>query len=290
MIGHASLVIGRDLGEHLRVEPAGAGQRGAAGDRRRLARQRAAEPGADRRHEAHFRAVENILRQEGLHRLLHEIFAAIAANALGHRQAGGKFDQPMVEQRLARLQADGHAHPVALGQDVAGQPDADIGILGAIERIARRGIGHRLDIAILGAIGAQSALHVLAEETLTQRMGRDPDRGGIGLATVAGQFEEGRFGAQRARRPVGLGIIAAQRPEQGFAHRRGDQAAQPFPLHLEAVAAIAGKRLVRAVAGQGHRHLLARQFADPVGRQRGGIGKGLVEMEGQRVGQSIIIG
>ena len=290
MIRHARLVVGGDLGEHPGVEPAGFRQGRAARDRRGFAGQRAAEPGADGRDEAHFLAVEYVLRQEGLHRLLHQHLAAVAANALGDRQAGGEFDEAIVEQRLARLQADGHAHPVGLGQNVAGQPDAEIGILRAVERIARGGGRHHLHIAVLGAIGAQPALHLLAEQALAQAMGRDADRSGIGVPALPRQFQEGRFGAQHPRRPVGLGIIAPQRAEQRLAHRCGDQAAQPFPLHLETVAAIAGERLVRAIARERHRHLFPRKFADAIGGQRRRIGERFIEMKGERVDQAIIIG
>jgi hypothetical protein len=71
---------------------------------------------------------------------------------IGWRQRRGEFDQAVVEQRLARFQAHRHAGAIDLGQDVAGQPVADIGILRAIERVARRRPPHRLDIARLGAM------------------------------------------------------------------------------------------------------------------------------------------
>ncbi len=103
------------------------------------------------------------MRQVRLHRLLHQIFAAIAPDALGDRQAGSKLHQPVVEQRFARLQTHRHAHPVRLGQDVAGQPDVNVRILRPVQRVTRRRLRHRADIAILRPIGAKAAAHVLAE-------------------------------------------------------------------------------------------------------------------------------
>src|SRR3546814_4404791 len=52
---------------------------------------------------------------------------------------------------------------------------------------------------------------------------------------------------------------------------------------LEHEAAIARKRLVGAVARERNRHLLAREFADAIGRQRTSIGEGFVEHVGDPV-------
>src|SRR3546814_11687669 len=59
---------------------------------------------------------------------------------------------------------------------------------------------------------------------------------------------------------------------------------------LEDDATIARERLVGAVPRQRDRHLLARQPADAVGRQRARVGEGLVETVGAPVDQRAIGG
>src|SRR3546814_11995223 len=59
---------------------------------------------------------------------------------------------------------------------------------------------------------------------------------------------------------------------------------------LEDEATIARERLVGAVPRQRDRHLLARQLADAVGRQRARVGEGLVETVGDPVDQREIGG
>src|SRR3546814_8261458 len=49
--------------------------------------------------------------------------------------------------------------------------------------------------------------------------------------------------------------------------------------------AIARERLVGAITRERDRHLLAREFADAIGRQRARVGEGLVEHVGDLVDQ-----
>src|SRR3546814_5810792 len=74
-----------------------------------------------------------------------------------------------------------------------------------------------------------------------------------------------------------------QRTKHAAAEKTGDQPAQLLFLMLEHEAAIARKRLVGAVARERNRHLLAREFADAIGRQRTSIGEGFVEHVGDPV-------
>jgi len=113
------------------VEPAKLRQRRSPRDRGGAVGERAAEPGADRGDEAHLGPIKNLIRQMLFERALHQPFPRAAAKPHLRRQTGCEFDQPMIEQGLARLQAHGHARPVDLGQDVAGKPDLEIGILRA---------------------------------------------------------------------------------------------------------------------------------------------------------------
>ncbi len=61
-------------------------------------------------------------------------------------------------------------------------------------------------------------------------------------------------------------------------------------MMLEDMAAIARKGFVRAVPGQRHGDMGARQLAHAIGRQGRCVGEGLVEMGRQRVDQRIVIG
>ena len=58
------------------------------------------------------------------------------------RHARGELEQLVIEQRLARLERDRHAHAIDLGQDVVDHVGLDVDVQRAIERIAatrRRG-------------------------------------------------------------------------------------------------------------------------------------------------------
>ena len=72
-------------------------------------------------------------------------FALPSADAFAVRQCGSEFDEPVIEQRLARLQPNGHTGPINLGQDIAGEPEFQVGILRAVQAGTRRRITHHLD-------------------------------------------------------------------------------------------------------------------------------------------------
>jgi hypothetical protein len=157
------LVVRRQLLDRVQIEPPRARQQLRAPQRRRFLGQRLAEPGADRRHEPHLRPVEHVLGQIGLQRLLHQPLALPRLDAERRRQRRHELDQPIVEQRLARLQAHRHARAIDLGQDVARQPVLDIGILRPVERVARRRPAHGIGIALLGGMPRQRLAHRIAE-------------------------------------------------------------------------------------------------------------------------------
>ena len=62
-----------------------------------------------------------------------------------------------------------------------------------------------------------------------------------------------------------------------------------FFHQVQAVAAIAAKALVAAVAGKGDGDVLARQLADPVGGDGGAVGVGFVIEPGQRVDEVEVV-
>ncbi len=78
-------------------------------------------------------------------------------------------------------------------------------------------------------------------------------------------------GAQSA-----FGYTRPSSAEDRAAHAERQRRTQPLFHHVQAVAPIAAEILVAAVAGQRDRDVLARQLADPVGRDRRAVGIRLV--------------
>ena len=97
----------------------------------------------------------------------------------------------MVEQRFACFKADGHAGAVNLGQDVARQPDFEIGILGAVERVTRGGIGHCRDIAVLGTVALKAAFEAVGEQRRALLGRGHTNSAGIGLPPAQCERGEG---------------------------------------------------------------------------------------------------
>ena len=89
----------------------------------------APEPLRDRSDEALLLPIEYIVRQIAFHGMLEQPFAMLSAYALAIGQAGGEFDQSVIQQRLARFEADRHAGSIHFRENVSGQPEFEIGIL-----------------------------------------------------------------------------------------------------------------------------------------------------------------
>ena len=118
----------------------------------------AAEPGADRRHEPHLRPIEDVAGQIPLHRLLHQPFALPAAHP--HADAAASRQIRPGDGRAAARAPPGSTAMLVRSTLVRMSPGSqicDVGILRAVERVARRRVAHRRDIAILGAMPAERA-------------------------------------------------------------------------------------------------------------------------------------
>jgi hypothetical protein len=94
------------------------------------------------------------------------------------------------------------------------------------------------------------------------------------------------------------GTCAAPSPPSGKRARAGQTAAGEYHAaeraqslfhQVQAITAITAKSLVAAIAGEGHRHMFARQLADAVGRNRRAVGIGFVVQPGQRVDQIEVV-
>ena len=93
---------------------------------------------------------------------------------------------------------------------------------------------------------------------------------------VARERLERRLGAEDARRPVGLRVDAPEQTEHRPAQAERQHGAHALFHQVQAVAPVAGEALVAAVARQRDRHVLARELAHAVGRDRRAVGVGLV--------------
>ena len=153
----------------------------------------------------------------------------------------------MVEQRLARFKADRHARAVDFGQNIAGQPYLQVGILCAVQMLTSRSITHRRDIAVLCPVPLQLAFEPVREQAGPHRRPGYTDRQRIGFVPVARQCLERRFGAEHLWRPVGLGIVGRQRPKHRTPEIGGHHRTHAFFGGLKLIAAIPRKHFVRAV-------------------------------------------
>src|SRR5207244_9923307 len=82
------------------------------------ARKWPAEPLARRRLEALLGALDDRAWQPALQQAPEQIFAGVAAQLQRGRHPRRELEQPMIEQRLARLERHRHAHLVDFRQDV----------------------------------------------------------------------------------------------------------------------------------------------------------------------------
>ena len=183
-----------------------------------------------------------------------------------------------------------HARAVDLGVDVAHQVGLVIEVLDERERVVRRRARRMpleyLDCGVALQFAAEAGTEQLAAHAVVQQRNAVEIR----LHRVARQRLERRLGAQHARRPVRLGIEHAERAEQRPAQRQRQPRTQPLFVDVPAVAAIAAKSLVAAVAGQRDGYVLARELAHAVRRHRGTVGIWLVVERGKLVHETEVLG
>ncbi len=88
--------------------------------------QRPSEPGAERYGKAQLRVVQDLGRHEPADHTSEDVFPHAVADLQSRGQRERVLDERMVEQRDARLERDGHASPVHLGQNVSGEVGGDV--------------------------------------------------------------------------------------------------------------------------------------------------------------------
>ena len=277
MFGPSGDVIPGHASDTRGIEPSGLCQHAPLPQRARLFRKAGTEPVADRCDEALLGAIEHVLRQEGFHRLLEQPLALPALYTEVFGQPRGELDQPVVQQGLARFEADRHAGAIHLGEDVARQEKGEVGILRLVETGPCRCAPHDLYQPFLRAIAGDPACEIGAVKGRS-RFGRgDRKAARIAFRPVAGEAQQRGLRAQRTRRPVGLGIEATERAKQALAQSRGNGGSSLFLAVMEDLPPIARQRFVRPVARQRHGDVLARKLAHAPCRQGARIGEGFVE-------------
>src|SRR5438094_5868508 len=117
------------------VEDPAIAQAAVAKQRVRHWSERAPEPLSDRRLEAAFTAFEDRARHLTLERLAEEVFRPAVFQLQRAGYGGGELEEPMVQQRLARLQRHGHAHAIDLREIVVDHVIVYFVIDGSVERI-----------------------------------------------------------------------------------------------------------------------------------------------------------
>ena len=105
----------------------------------------------------------------------------------------------------------------------------------------------------------------------------------------AGHAFEGGFGAEDARRPVGLRVELAQCSKYRLAQGERQGRAHFFFHQVQLVAAVAAEAFVAAIAGKGHGNVLAGQLADAVGGDGRAVGVGFVVEPGQGVDEVEVV-
>ena len=91
------------------------------------------------------------MRQIAFERFLEQVFASGALDPHPFGQPCGELDEAVIEQRLARFKAHRHAGAVDLGEDVAGHPEHQVGILRTVKAGAAWRGAHQGDQLILAA-------------------------------------------------------------------------------------------------------------------------------------------
>ena len=250
---------------------------------------RPAEPLGNGHGEAHLWPIEDFARQQWLHRFLQQVLPFRAPDLQRRGQRSQPFDERVVHQGLANLERVRHAGAIDLRVDITDQVGVQVDVLDERERILRLRAGSVPLEHVDGAVAAQLGLQALTEQRLPHRTAQDAHLLEVGFHGISREGLEGRLGAQRARSLRQLGIRLAEPAEQGAAEARRKHRSQPLFPEVGTVTAVAAEALVAAVARQRDGHVLARELAYPVCRNRRAVGIGLVVRLRQRVDQAEIV-
>jgi hypothetical protein len=152
----------------------------------------------------------------------------------------------MVEERRARLEADGHGGAVDFHEDVVGE------VGGEVEE------HHPFGRVVEARQRTRERRHAIQVEQHAPLIGGD-------RVVLDERLPEGAGALQRAQDPAG-----------GAAREPRHRVYAALQAAAEEVMVIAGEELVAAVAGEGHGGALPRQSGDEVGGERRRVGERLV--------------
>ena len=193
MVLSAVAMLVPEAGDGAVVEDAAIAQPAVEQQRVDHRRQRPAQPRADRRFEAVLRPIDDGFRDAPLEQPAQQVLAPAVLQLQARRHRGGELEQLVIEQRLARLERHGHAHPVDLGHDVVDQVGLHVDVQRAVERILRRArvvgeaeAGERIGVAHFGRevvrvervarARLEQAIRVLARARVGRRQRQMPER------------------------------------------------------------------------------------------------------------------
>ena len=88
-----------------------------------------AQPFRDGHAEAHLRAIEDVVREVFLQRLLEDALARGAGELELRRNSGRVLHEDVIEKRAAHLERDGHGGAVHLGENVLAEIGLDVQVL-----------------------------------------------------------------------------------------------------------------------------------------------------------------
>jgi hypothetical protein len=133
VIGRAATVLVEERPDVRQVEQSGDERPGSEHLLLEIAGEGTGDPLADRRGESPLRQRHDLLRQPALGEPAQQPLGLEPGHLPGRGDAERQLDHLVVQQRTADLQAVRHAHPVHLRQDVVGQVDGEVGVLGALD-------------------------------------------------------------------------------------------------------------------------------------------------------------
>src|SRR2546423_5041363 len=216
--------------------------------------------------------VQNFRRHEVAHRALEDVLRLKAAHLQRGGDARDELYQLLVEQRHARFERGGHAHPVNLRQDVAGQVRLAVNVEQFVERFA----GADSSGVLLKTQRGEVVAGKLAAEIF--RVEQKP----VGLCEDGDAVEITFDGVERDVVQVVAPARAVWKARaQGLhdpAAQEAREAREAAPFGVGDVARVSGEQFVSAVAGEHDGDVLARELRDHVGRDGGRVGERLVEV------------
>src|SRR5579859_237771 len=206
----------------------------------------------------------------------------------GWWDTGRELNQRIIHQWSTRLQRNSHTHAIDLKEDIIRQIAFEVQVLLLIQGIVAATVGQDSQDT---RIDSGNTLILRDRQQLVQGV-ITPE--GLPARVLQGRRQRGDL--QEAARHIAQTLFLSGRGNtccQGtelVAHRTGQMVDGTGGKLLGAIPVVACEKLIACIAGESHSDMLARHTRDEVGRQRGGIGKGLVQKVSDRLNKIIGLG